>query len=60
MEGSSSWETLLVLSFGISDEDEGVHEADNPRSFEQTSALLEKLRAENPTLGYAMFAVIDA
>lgn len=60
MEGSSAWETVLVSRYGISDEDEGLHEADNPRSFDETSALLEKLRAENPDLGFTMFALIDA
>lgn len=60
MEGSSSWETLLVSRFGISDEDEMVHEADNPRSFDETSALLEKLRKDNPDVGFMMFAVLDA
>lgn len=56
----SRFETVLVERFFIGDDDEGIHEADNPQSFDDTAALLERLRAENPTVKYAMCAIIDA
>lgn len=56
----SNFHTLPVLAFGISDDDEGHHEADNNRDFDDTVKLLEKLRTENPTVLYIMYAEIDA
>lgn len=56
----SRFETVLVERYFIGDDDEGIHEADNPASFDDTDALLEKLRSENPTVNYTMCAAIDA
>jgi hypothetical protein len=55
----SEWHTVLVSRFFVCDDDEGVHEADNPLSFEQTDALLTKLRDENPTVNYSLVAELD-
>ena len=56
----SAWHTIQVVEFCIGDDDEGHHTADNPQSFEDTNALLEELRAKNPTVTYTMFAEVDA
>lgn len=50
---------LEVVSFGISDDDEGHHEADDSLDFIKTLVLLKKLRTENPDVVYAMYAEID-
>lgn len=52
---------LPVVSFVICDHDnEEMHEADNNRDFEETDALLNRLREENPDTNYTMYAEVDA
>lgn len=56
----SNYQTVPVIEYLISDDDEGINHAENTTSFEETDALLQKLRAENPDVTYTMFAEIDA
>ena len=52
--------TIPVVKYFIGDDDEGLHEADNPQGFEESAALLERLRAENPDVLYTLCAEVDA
>ena len=52
--------TLPVVKFVICDDDEGTHEADNNRDFEESEALLNRLREENPCVCYLLYAEVDA
>jgi hypothetical protein len=56
MEGTYAWEMVPVVSYQIMDSDEVWHHPDNPRDFDQASALLEKLKSENPGKEYTLFA----
>ena len=56
----SNFHTLPVISFGVSDDDEDHHQADNNCDFDETVKLLKKLRTENPDVLYMMYAEIDA
>lgn len=56
----SQYMNIPVTQFLISGDDETVHEADDPASFEQTDDLLNRLREENPNVTYSLLAEIDA
>lgn len=56
MEGTYEWVTVPVVSYQIMDSDEVWHHPDNPRDFEEAGRLLEKLKAENPSKAFTMFA----
>jgi len=56
----SNYQTVPVVEYLISDDDEGITHADNTTSFDETDTLLQKLRLENPDITYTMFAEIDA
>ena len=51
--------TLYVKSYLVGDDDENIHVADNPQSFDNTVTLLLKLRAENRDTTFTMFAELD-
>ena len=55
-----TWQTIQVLRYFIGDDDEGIHEADNPQDFDDSCALLERLRDENPENTYTLCAEVDA
>jgi hypothetical protein len=55
-----TWQTIQVLRYFIGDDDEGIHEADNPQDFDDSCHLLERLRAENPENTYTLCAEVDA
>ncbi len=57
---SAKFHTIPVVEFFIGSEDEEIKRAANPQDFEETSALLNQLRSENPDTEYYMFAEIDA
>lgn len=52
--------TLPVVKYIIADDDEGTYEADNPADFDETCALLERLREESPENQHTLYAEIDA
>ena len=52
--------SLPVVKFVICDDDEGTHEADNNRDFEESDALLNRLREENPDVAYTLYAEVEA
>ncbi len=52
--------TVPVVRFIICDDDEGMHEPDNPVSFESADEMLRNLREQNPEVNYTMIAEIDA
>lgn len=52
--------TIPVLKYFIGDDDEGIHEADNPQDFDESCALLKRLRDENPETTYTLCAEVDA
>ena len=52
--------TLPVVKFVICDDDECTYEADNNRDFQESDALLNRLREENPDVLYTLYAEIDA
>lgn len=56
MEGSYEWVTIPVVSYQIMDSDETWHHPNNPRDFDEASALLEKLKGEHPCKDFTMFA----
>lgn len=56
----SEFHTVLVSRYFVCDDDEGVHEPDNPLSFDEADALLNRLRDANPTVGYTLVAELDA
>lgn len=52
--------TLPVVKFIVCDDDEETHEADNNRDFEESAALLNRLREENPDVLYTLYAEVEA
>lgn len=56
----SIYQTVPVIEYLISDDDEGITYADDTTSFDKTDTLLQKLRLENPEITYTMYAEIDA
>lgn len=57
---NSNLRTIPVVKYFIGDDDEGLHEADNPQDFDESVALLERLRDENPDVLYTLCAEVDA
>ena len=58
---TSNMRTIPVVKYFIGDDDEGMlHEADNPQDFDNSVALLERLRDENPDTLYILCAEVDA
>ena len=57
---TSNLRTIPVVKYFIGDGSEEPYEADNPQDFDESVALLERLRDENPEVLYTLCAEIDA
>lgn len=57
---TSNLRTIPVVKYFIGDREEWLHEADNPQDFDESVALLERLRDENPEVPYTLCAEVDA
>lgn len=56
----SNLRTIPVVKYFIGDDYECIHEADNPQDFDESVALLERLRDESPDVLFTLCAEVDA
>lgn len=52
--------TIPIVKYFICDDDEGLHEADNPQDLYESAALLERLRDDKPSTLFTLCAEVAA